>query len=536
MAASSCLWMSFTAGQGYAADNTFQREVRSVPDDPLYAQQWELHPIEVGPATVVGDYADLWQRYQGTGVVIGVVDSGIDYAHEDLAANYSAALSWDFVDNDADPSPGINEDHGTLVAGIAAGRGNNGVGVTGVAPEATFAALRLIGFTIGSVTTDAMEAAALTHRLDAIDIYSNSWGGISNGQSISGPGPLTTAALSEGAMMGRGGRGSIYVFAGGNGREVGDNVNYDGYANNRHTIAVAAIDDQGVEASYSEPGASLLVSAFSSSTGHPGITTTDRTGTSGYNLMPSASGGDYTDNFGGTSAAAPLVSGVVALMLEANPQLTSRDVQHILVHSAAKNDPADSDWVTNGAGLHVNHKYGFGAIDAEAAVNLAETWTSVGPEVSISSGRQDVGQTVPDDSTGGLTQHIMITDEIKLDWVEVVLGATHPARGDLKVELISPSGTSSILADLHDDPNANYYDPNGLLDGWTFTSARCWDELSAGDWTLKISDLRSGNVGTWDSWALNLYGTAVPEPSMGSLLAVVWLFARRRARQGRRIH
>ena len=93
--------------------------------------------------------------------------------------------------------------------------------------------------------------------------------------------------------------------------------------------------------------------------------TTDLTGSGGYNT--STFNGDYYNNFGGTSASAPVVSGIVALMLQANPNLTWRDVKHILVDTAVKNDPSDPGWTQNGAGRWVNDRYGFGAVDAHQA-------------------------------------------------------------------------------------------------------------------------------------------------------------------------
>ncbi|MFM9159887.1 MAG: S8 family serine peptidase, partial [Dolichospermum sp.] len=130
--------------------------------------------------------------------------------------------------------------------------------------------------------------------------------------------------------------------AGGNGRGSLDNSNYDGYANSRYVIAVAAHrnNSNGVFSGYSEPGANLLVTAPSNG-GTLGVVTTDLMGADGYNGLTDQ---NYTNAFGGTSSATPLVSGVIALMLQANPNLTWRDVQHILVRSAEKNDPTNTDW------------------------------------------------------------------------------------------------------------------------------------------------------------------------------------------------
>lgn len=476
---------------------------RLIPNDPLFANQWHLLNTGQGGGTAGEDsnVTGVWEAYLGTGVLIAIVDDGLQRTHPDLAARYVAAASYDFNGNDPDPTPVGNDAHGSAAAGVAAGSGNNSLGISGAAPGASLAGLRLIA----AAVTDAQEASALTFALADVDIYSNSWGPSDTGQQLAGPGPLTLAALEQGVMNGRDGLGAIYVWAAGNGLESNDNVNYDGYANSRYTIAVTAIDNAGRQSWYAEPGAAILVAAHSSG-GTLGITTTDLVGTAGYNTASSGAGGDYTNAFGGTSSATPLVSGVVALMLEANPQLTWRDVQHVLVDSARRNDPSDADWTPNGSGRWVNHKYGYGAVDAEAAVALAETWTTVAPEVAASSGTRFVGQAIPDNNATGISSTFTMSADLTTEWVEVTFAATHSYRGDLEVVLTSPSGTRSVLAEPRDDAGDNY--------NWTFTSARHWGESSAGEWTLTVRDRSAADVGNWTSWSLAVYGTepVVPEP------------------------
>ena len=177
------------------------------------------------------------------------------------------------------------------------------------------------------------------------------------------------AALEADALQGRNGNGNIITWAAGNGLDDNDNSNYDGYANLRYTIAVTAVDHKGRQSYYAEPGANILVASPSNGDGES-ITTTDIEGSGGY------SNSDYTSTFGGTSSATPLVSGIIALMFEANANLTWRDVQHILVETSRKNDPSDPSWSTNGAGHLVSHKYGYGVIDAGAAVAASVNWTT----------------------------------------------------------------------------------------------------------------------------------------------------------------
>ena len=483
-----------------------QHAPRAVPNDPLYASQWHLaNTGQSGGAA--GEDARLpaaWDLASGSGVVIGVVDDGLQGSHPDLAANFRADLSYDFNGNDADPSPGTGDDHGTAVAGVAAARGNNGIGVSGTAPAAGLAGIRLIGQT----TTDQQEASGLTHRPQDIDIYSNSWGPDDDGLTLEGPGPLTRAALANAVTTGRGGLGSIYVWAAGNGLDVDDNSNFDGYANSRYAIAVSAVDHAGRQSWYSEPGANILVAAPSSGgsavvdTG--GIVTTDRTGTLGYNTASSASGGDYATDFGGTSSATPLVAGVVALMLEANPGLGWRDVQQILARSARRNDTGDAGWSRNGAGRWINDKYGFGVVDAAAAVALARTWTNVAPEVSATSGTIEVGGGIPDATTAGVTSSFVVGADVAVERVEVALSATHTSRGQLQVVLTSPAGTRSVLAARRPSDTGDHFS------GWTFSTVRSLGESAAGTWTLTVSDLASGTTGTFGSWTLTVHGTPGP--------------------------
>ena len=492
-----------------------QRFIPNEAQNGLFNNQWHLLNTGQNGGTVGADanVVDVWNRYQGTGVRIAIVDSGLQWNHPDLKENIwlnpneipgdgidndgngyiDDIRGWDFADNDNNPAPvSPDEAHGTAVAGVAAARGNNNLGVSGAAPRASLIGLRILS---GSLQSDALEAKALSYMNQEIDIYNNSWGPNDNGKTLKTSGGLTLQALQSGVAKGRGGKGSIYVWAAGNGRTRNDNVNYDGYANSRFTVAVSAIDNNGFQSSYSEPGAPILVAGYSNGD-LAGITTTDLIGADG------KSPGDYTNKFGGTSSSAPLVSGVIALMLEANPNLTYRDVQNIIVATAKQNDSTDTDWTTNGARHHINHKYGFGVIDAKAAVAAAEDWISVGgsvQETAFKSGRISVNQTIPDNNLTGITSTFVVNNPINIEWVEVVFDATHSFRGDLEVVLISPSGTESILAEKRDDQNRDY-------NSWRFTSARHWDEVSTGTWTLQVRDKASSYYGTLNFWELNIYG------------------------------
>lgn len=467
-------------------------------NDPLINKQWHLDSTEGA------NVRDAWNLATGDGVTIAIVDDGLQHSHPDLAPGYSAEDSYDFNRRDADPEPPsyLFDDHGTACAGVAAGWGNNGIGIAGVAYRAKLAGLRLISAPV----TDEDEADAFLFHNDTIAIKSNSWGPTDRLLLLEGPGPLATAALEDGVKNGRGGRGTIFVFAAGNGATFGDNANYDGYTQRREAIAVGAVGNDGFKSPYSEEGSCLLVTAPSSG-GPKGITTTDRVGNDGYNFdgFAESSDLDYTDWFGGTSSACPLVAGVVGLMLDRNPNLGWRDVQEILISTAQKVDPQDPDWVTNhaeGTGFHFNHKYGAGRVDAAAAVQRAGTWVNLGENIKTEVVSEGLATPIKDNKPVGVEfiMHVE-SDNFRVEHVMLTTSITHPKRGQLEIVLTSPDGTESRMATLRKkDKGANYE--------WTFKSMRHWGEMAKGDWKVRIADRVKGKTGIVNSLKLTLWGAA----------------------------
>ena len=249
-----------------------------------------------------------------------------------------APYSYDYCDNDADVMPSDSDDdteldwHGTAVAGIVSAKSNNSIGISGISYNSELVGIRLIADKCNSeFSLDESEALALTHRLEDIDIYVNSWGPSDDGNTLGHIGPLATFGIGKGVSEGRDGLGSVYVWAAGNGHQNGDNSNKDAYANSRFTIAVGAVNWKGERTEYSESGSNVMLVAPSHNSSawvDPGIFSTDVSGTGGHNDT------DYLDDMGGTSASAPMVAGVIGLMLEAEPDLTWRDIQHILVRTS----------------------------------------------------------------------------------------------------------------------------------------------------------------------------------------------------------
>ena len=177
----------------------------------------------------------------------------------------------------------------------------------------------------------------------------------------------------------------------------------------------------------------------------PAIFSTDVSGTDGHNST------DYLNDMGGTSASSPMVAGVIALMLEANPDLTWRDVQHILVRTSKKIDSTNEGWFTTYQGRDFNHAYGYGLVDASSAVNLAKNWANATvnvnlTEVSVNTGNIVVNEFINDNNDLGVTSEFFVNESIDIETVEIEVNISHTYRGDLNLFLESPNGIVSELA------------------------------------------------------------------------------------------
>ena len=490
--------------QLFAPEEVHRQTPRFVPNDPDYPDQWHLDNTGQSGGSVGEDVniTGAWNNFNGSGVTISIIDDGLDHSHPDISPNYLSSLSYDFCSSDADPQPDGDDAHGTAAAGVAGALGDNGVDVVGSGFGANLAGSRLIA----CWSPDSLEAQALSYMPQSIDIYSNSWGPSDDGATLAAPGPLTLAAIESGAYNGRGGLGNIYTWAAGNGLQSQDDSNADGYANSRYTIAVTAVDHNGEQSYYAEPGANILVSAPSNGAG-AGITTTDIVGTSGY------TSGNTTNSYGGTSSATPLVSGVIALILEANPNLTWRDVQDLLVKSSRKNDFNDPSWVENQAGNWFSHKYGFGVVDAGLATDLAVNWTMLAPETNVTYGPSSSPIPIPD-TDDWIVSDFVVTDQLELESIDIIVDITHPNRGDLEIELVSPHGTVSTLRSPNSDTGADIQD-------WSFGSVAHWGESSNGTWSIRIKDSEPGSTGALNTWSLVLHGVDTQSDHDGDGLLTV---------------
>ena len=480
------------------------------PGDPLYPQQWHLNNTGQSGGIAGEDInvEPVWNttltngvKIRGQGTYISIVDGDMQLNHPDLMQNVSTTRTHDYY-----PSIIDNSSHATSVAGIAAARGYNGMGVRGVAPWATIYSLNLLAnvqrrpgggsFSL-IINNDLMDAMQRNHIITAVS--NNSWGPIGSFQPGSTRRGLWEMAINTGITNGFYGKGTVYVWAAGNNhcpevaidpmtrREVcgGDNANYDNYANYHAIVTVCAVDNRGEHNGSSEFGANLWVCAPSRrSSGGAGIfTTTIR--------------GNYTTGFSGTSASAPMVSGVVALMRQANPSLSWRDVKLILANSARQNDRGDSDWAqgaikhgsfNDGSGerYRFNHKYGFGVVDADRAVEMARSWINVPVRMT----RTVTNNSPLVDNT--ISRNISVQSDINFtEYVDARIRLRTSRYSDLSVKLISPSGAISELAIPADSDFISDFFSSRSFRSWRFGSAKHLGEDPSGVWRLEIDNTRA---------------------------------------------
>uniref|UniRef100_A0A8C3AXM3 Proprotein convertase subtilisin/kexin type 5a n=1 Tax=Cyclopterus lumpus TaxID=8103 RepID=A0A8C3AXM3_CYCLU len=461
-----------------------KRNSRTLPyNNSLWNSLWYIHcSDESKGCQSCMNIAGAWRRgYTGKGVVVSVLDDGIEREHPDLKPNYVSAQGWDTVLGKGTLIISYLAEllvHGTQCAGMVAAAANNSHCTVGVSFQARIGGIRMLD---GDVT-DIVEARSLSFRPQHIDIYLASWGPEDDGATLDGPGPLTRLALQNGIKTGRNGRGSVFVWASGYGGRRGDHCSCDGYCSSIYTVSIGSSTRRGSPPDYLEQCSSTLATLC----GMSGEYWCPRQVTLGPQQSCSRAKSD-------TSISSSIATGIIALTLEANPLLTWRDVQHIIVRTSKSHHLLAPDWSVNGAGFNVSHLYGFGLLDAESMVKEAERWKQVPTqhqcveEASIQLSRAiHPGSPLTSvfESTGCSGEPSRRV--VYVEHVVVRVAIAHSRRGDLSITLASPSGTvSQLLANrpLDDSPEGF---PN-----WEFMTTHSWGERAAGEWTLKIQDTSS---------------------------------------------
>jgi subtilisin-like proprotein convertase family protein len=435
-----------------------------------------------------------------------VIDDGVNFAHADLAGNYNAGLSYDYINNDNDPSPVMRStnNHGTPVASTCCGVNNRAVannGATaigdecgvGAAPQATLAAVRDL-----NVNSDVEVAQVVTHRLDDVHVYILTAGPTDDGRTAQAIGTMAQTAFLRGVSEGRKRLGAIYMYSAGNGGQQGDDCNFDGFVSFRATVAVGAITSMGEPTYYSEECSALHV--VTPSTGHNNMIS------GGISGMYVAAYQGCFDRFGGTSGAAPLAAGIVALWLSAVPTLNWLDVQGVLAYSSSRRRTAvarTASWVGNGAGLYYSHWFGFGVIDAQRGLAVARAWQSYSLSSlgTTDSGTLTVNRNFTFGQLGQASWNSGAPSNKRAKAIEVYVTLRHQRRGDLRLFLTSPFGTYCQLA------RARPRDAARDFNNYRFTCNAMWDENPAGMWQLRVEDTKVNTPGTLVSWRVVIYHT-----------------------------
>jgi subtilisin family serine protease len=552
--------------------------------DPLFNFQWYLentgqNAFAKNHGTVGADIN--WStipedKRTGAGVIVAIIDTGLEIAHEDLKANVVPSGSWDFAaycvgeisPNCNDPTYNATHgDHGTSVAGIIAARSDNGIGISGIAGRASLKGFNLLADDNESTTNRLLSLGASDESPSSSDvsIFNQSFGfNTVHDYKLyrGGTFDLLEKQYKFGVENLRDKKGAIYVISSGNGflhynakgieancstaNRFGlscQNTNMDPENVIPYNITVGAVNANGKHSGYSTAGSSIWISAPGGGGGvdpnyvtgsgpdiyEPAIVTTDQSGCEkGYSphlrynsfqngAHPLNSNCNYTATFTGTSVATPIVSGVIALLLAANNNLSWRDVKHILAKTARQVDPTNSGvilsnagrkyqaelvWITNGAGYKFHNYYGFGVVNAKAAVDMASDYR-------IDLGKFVEGNWIESKSnlkisrldTDGATDTIPVNypTNLKIESVQIRVEITHPHTGNLGIKLTSPVGTKSLLLNV-----ANGFGSDHNL-AMRLASNAFYNELSNGNWKINVVDL-FGDGGKLVSWNIRIYG------------------------------
>ena len=468
-----------------------------------FAQQWHLKRTTIG-GNRIDQHANVeaaWRLSQGDGTTIAVIDDGVDMAHEEFAGSGKVIAPRDVTNGHDDANPGPRDRHGTACAGVACANGLHGA--SGVAPRARLMPLRLVSSLGSQAEADAFVWAA-DHGADVI---SCSWGPM-DGEWWNPDDPRhdevvplpdsTRLAIDYAVREGRAGKGCVITWAAGNGNEPVDN---DGYARYDKVIAVAACNDRGKKAAYSDKGNALWC-AFPSSNGPAsltrGIWTTDVSGSGGYNSGNAADGdaaGHYTNAFGGTSSACPGAAGVAALVIARNPELRWHEVKEILKGCCDKIDVSGGRYDATGHSA----LYGYGRLDARRAVELATPATP--GYVAVHKAIQSVP--IRDLKTSRIQVAVGDTKPIKSIRAHVDL--EHTWIGDLVVQLRPPAGLGVAKVVLHDRAGGA---SQNIREAYDMTStpglAALIGQPAEGSWKLEVTDHANRDVGQIVSFALEM--------------------------------
>ncbi|BAY20309.1 subtilase family peptidase [Calothrix sp. NIES-2100] len=513
-----------------------RQETHYKPRDPLYTQQWYLNHSG-GNQLAVGSHISIekaWDITRGVrSVVVAVVDDSFDLNHPDFQGSGKIVAPRDLKENDFLPLPDQEEtSHGTACAGIAVAE-ENGKGIVGVAPGCALMPIRTTGYlddeSIEDIFNWAIDKGA--------SVISCSWGA----SAVYFPLSLRQrAAITRAATKGRNGKGCVILFAAGNANRPVDGTVYErnwpknllsgntdwlsGFAVHPDAIAVAASTSLNKKSAYSNWGNNIAVCApsnnappgmwfqeagfmetqpaIATSLSGLGMLTTDQLGAAGYDQ------GDFTRTFGGTSGATPVVAGVAALILSANPDLTAQQVRRILQETADKivdTNPDPQLGLREGTYDSNGHSqwFGYGKVNAASSVQAAQQMrTGAATSSKQIKGRNDSPLGIPDNNRQGIKSAIALDEASPIQDIQVTVNISHDFLGDLEIYLIAPNNQQILLQ------NRTLGRRTALQTTYTVRSHPALKQLlsssAKGRWQLWLVDYVPQDVGQLNSWELNL--------------------------------
>lgn len=539
-----------------------------VPSDPSYIRQWHLHHRLSDPAFDPRSSArceDAWRlldHYGSTDVVVGVTDDGCKIDHPDFNSPGKFA-GWGYfrgtrliVHGDVDANSAdmyqTGADHGTSCAGVVAGEADAMLTV-GAAPGCRLLPIKWESDDRGLFIGDSKMLTAINYMVGKVDVISSSWGNSPTSQF----GTTVINRIAELATSGgRRGKGIVFLWAAGNENcpiqhtaqidvpyDRGWRFNADGtrtwvgvrkarqFSHNlvvvNNVMYVAALASNAQRSHYSNYGTGIAISAPSSN-GHEYL----RLSLTGLGITTSSGeGGGVTSAFGGTSSATPLIAGVAALIVSANPKLTALEVISILKRTAAKNlnmsdypktppatyDPSPAWDVSpvapfdNGSFVDIGSAdgswspwFGHGRVDAAAAVAEALRLGGGAPSGQIYKKASVPVLQIPDNNVTGVKDSILFADNVTIDSIKVSVDVTHSFIGDLRLMLLAPSGSSVVL---HDRNGGNAVNLNKTYDISTAPGLIGLKGQSLqGNWVLHVQDLAAVDTGLLSHWEIEVSG------------------------------
>ncbi|MBF2076825.1 MAG: S8 family serine peptidase [Synechococcales cyanobacterium C42_A2020_086] len=478
--------------------------VRELSQRQAFPPQWHLKPTTINNQAIDAHahVEAAWSLSTGSNIIIAIVDDGVDLDHEEFRSSSKLVAPRDVTRRTDDPRPGRGDDHGTACAGVACANGN--FGASGVAPNARLLPIRYASGLGSQAEADAFVWAAR----NGADVISCSWGPPDGNwwdptdpvhQQVVPLPDSTRLAIEFAISQGRNGKGCVICFAAGNGNESVDN---DGYASYEKVIAVAACNEFSRRSVYSDYGQAVWCAFpsndFSNTTIVPGIWTTDRSGTVGYNQGSERKGdqaGNYTNSFGGTSSACPGAAGVAALVLARNPELRWDEVRDILRRCCDKIDPETGQYDENGRSPF----YGYGRLNARKAVELA---TPASPS-SLLTYKATQNLPIRDFETVQLPLEVVATDPIQS--IKVTVDLDHSYIGDLIVTLKPPSSLNLAPLLLHNRAGGSTSNLKRTYDAVSVPGlATCCGKVPQGTWILEVTDQGTRDTGILRSFTLEI--------------------------------